>query len=807
MISADDRDLTRGDAEAFRMDEFNESDHPRAPDGKFGSGGGSATHVKSKLPFVKALYEAHGSREKIAKHLEGVPQDKLSKAYSFLNTHGDITGDDHDREVASAVRQELDKRARQKSRTVSTTSGGMKTNQAGQKTNEFGHEWGGKGTSEMASYTIRGDAQSDAATTKGAGIMFLTKAGETLLLKRGPGGDYPGFWCFPGGTTEADETAEETATRETIEELGFLPDGKRIPWVRRIATRDAHVYQENSLAPAVHSQETASLPGEPGPNEDVDFTTFLQKVPDRFDPKLNGEHTGFAWALPSEPPEPLHPGARIALDRLTMDEVGVARAIAAGELTSPQRYENVWLFAIRITGTGMAYRAGLDEHVWRDPSLYLNDDFLARCNGLSVIWVHPNKSLLDSEEFADRIIGSVLLPYIQGPDVWAIAKVYDDNAAAEMQAKQFSTSPAVNFLDPTVNTTIEMEDGRKMLIEGKPSLLDHIAVVPLGVWDVGGPPTGVLNHALTERADSMAESEDEKKAREAREDAARRDAGDMKSMFDAMNKRMDAMEEDRKADRRRDAQSRRDAEREPWMKADAAACAKDDAEEEGEREKHKADGMDEDMAADKARKDRRDRMDARRDAAESEEQKEKKAADAKRDAEEKARKDADDKAEKERADAIKADSQTTSALAAALANMPKSPNGPDYAVFADAQATYDVTYQAFGGRAPAPLQGEQIIGYRRRLARGLQAHSTPWKGVDLGALPDSALMIAEGQIRSDAVAASRVVSDSADGELVKRVRTSETGHQITEFFGRTTIFKRLSAPSMRATAFKTERRA
>jgi 8-oxo-dGTP pyrophosphatase MutT (NUDIX family) len=642
---------------------------------------------------------------------------------------------------------------------------------------------------------------------RAAGIMFLTKAGETLLLKRGPGGDYPGFWCFPGGTTEADETAEETATRETIEELGFLPDGKRIPWVRRIATRDAHVYQENDLPTEAHSQETPSLPGEPGPNEDVDFTTFLQKVPDRFDPKLNGEHTGFAWALPSEPPEPLHPGARIALDRLAMDEVGVARAIAAGELTSPQRYENVWLFAIRITGTGMAYRAGLDEHVWRDPSLYLNDDFLARCNGLSVIWVHPDKSLLDSDEFADRIIGSVLLPYIQGPDVWAIAKVYDDNAAAEMQAKQFSTSPAVNFLDPTVNTTIEMEDGRKMLIEGKPSLLDHIAIVTLGVWDKSGPPTGVLNHALSERADSMAESEDEKKAREAREDAARRDAGgDMKSMFDAMNKRMDAMEEDRKADRRRDAQSRRDAEREPWMKADGAACAKDDSEEEAEREKHKADGMDEDAAADKARKDRRDRMDARRDAAESEEEKEKKADAARRDAEDKERKETEEKETKERADAIKADSQTTAAMAIALANMPKSPNGADYAAFADAQATYDTTYQAFGGRAPMPLQGEAIIGYHRRLARGLQAHSPAWKGIDLSTITDPAMLnIAETHIRADAVVASRSSADIPDGVLIPITRTTDSGHRITEFRGRQTFITALKRPSLRATAFLTAR--
>ena len=100
-----------------------------------------------------------------------------------------------------------------------------------------------------------------------AGIMFLTEAGETLLLKRGPGGDFPGAWCFPGGSTEGDETAEETAKREAIEELGSLPKGERVVLTRRVA-------------------------------EGVDYTTFLQRVPEMFIPTINGEHTAFLWARP-----------------------------------------------------------------------------------------------------------------------------------------------------------------------------------------------------------------------------------------------------------------------------------------------------------------------------------------------------------------------------------------------------------------------------------------------------------------------------------------------------------------------------
>lgn len=83
---------------------------------------------------------------------------------------------------------------------------------------------------------------------------------------------------------------------------------------------------------------------------------------------------------------------------MSLDELGIAKAIQTGELTSPQRYGNLLLIAIRITGTGVAYRQSLEEFVWRDPSLYLNPEFLERCNGLSVILEHPEESVLNTEE-------------------------------------------------------------------------------------------------------------------------------------------------------------------------------------------------------------------------------------------------------------------------------------------------------------------------------------------------------------------------------------------------------------------------
>ena len=331
-------------------------------------------------------------------------------------------------------------------------------------------------------------------TINAAGILFHTPAKKVLYLKRGPGGDYPLFWCFPGGKMEGDETAIDAAKRETIEEIGFLPEGNQTLWTRSHSEGLGDI-----LTP-----EGELLPGEAKAGEIVDFTTFRQLVAQEFVPQLEGEHIGWSWAPIDQPPEPLHPGCKVALDKFGMTELGVAESIRDGALTSPQQYENIWLFDIRISGTGTSYRKALDEYVYRAPENYLSDEFLARCNGLPVIIQHPPTDVLNSKEFAQRVIGTVLLPYIKGDEVWGIAKIYDDMAAKEMCETQLSTSPAVLFRDIDVNTKLTMEDGSLLLIEGKPSLLDHIAICGVGVWDKGGDPTGVISVDAEEvRTDSV----------------------------------------------------------------------------------------------------------------------------------------------------------------------------------------------------------------------------------------------------------------------------------------------------------------
>lgn len=305
---------------------------------------------------------------------------------------------------------------------------------------------------------------------RAAGVLFVTPAGKVLLMRRA-GHDHVGLWACPGGGIEDGETAEQAARRETLEETGLEYKGDLVPWTRRVLGN-------------------------------VDFTTFIAQT-EAFEPTLNDEHDACMWvdrSFAMGAAGLLHPGLNIVLQRFDLDELGIAKAIRSGELASPQRYGNLMLVAMRITGTGAAYRSGLDEFVWRDPSLYLNPEFLERCMGLPVILEHPEKSTLNTEEFRRRIVGTIMLSYILGDEVWGIAKILDMDAAQMIEEERLSTSPAVvvRSADPDAKMTF---GNSKLLIEGKPILLDHLAICPRGVWDKGGAPSGIDSITAESAAD------------------------------------------------------------------------------------------------------------------------------------------------------------------------------------------------------------------------------------------------------------------------------------------------------------------
>lgn len=611
-----------------------------------------------------------------------------------------------------------------------------------------------------------------------AGILFLS-GDRALFLKRAPNKNHSNEWCLPGGKLKKDELPEDAAIRESTEELGAGVTKGKI-----------------ESMPVEHTRSQ---------QDGVDFTTFRQHVSEEFSPNLKAlyrAHTGYAWAPVGSPPEPLHPSVRIALDRLAMDELGVARAIADGRLTSPQRLDSLALYAMRVSGTGVSYRRGLDEFVWRDPAIYLSQDMIDRCAGLPVVMEHPASATLNSEEFADRVVGGVMFGYVKDDELWCVARIYDEDAIEMMEKHQLSTSPAVVFKDPSVNSKTTLEDGSDLLIEGKPSLLDHLAICQAGVWDKSGKPTGIdvvrKDSAMTDEerkadaakaaADAAKKDADEKEREEAMKKAdadagqkidkilecldsmsKRMDAYDAKAAADAERAKADWDEDEDKKKEKKDSKSKKDwdeDEDKDEKKEKKDSKSKKDEDDEEEREK----GDPKKLAADKSKKDGENPAEENKKVGHPNE--EKVGADS-------ARKDSDAAMQKKIADLEAAISDTRS-------RMPKQLSHADYNAMANVQADADRVYTAFGDSAPGPMDGETLMSYSRRLAKDLQKHSPDWKDVDLGviAVDPKAFEIVKGKIYADAMNAASHPIDVGAGILREvRRRNPDTGHMVKEYYG------------------------
>lgn len=102
---------------------------------------------------------------------------------------------------------------------------------------------------------------------KAAGILF-TDGSHMLLLKRAgqTGGEkHIGTWALPGGKAKDGETEINAAVREAKEETGL----SSIPGFRFDSLSNKNSQQK--------------------------FTTFLYRVPKKFDVTLSKEHSDWAW--------------------------------------------------------------------------------------------------------------------------------------------------------------------------------------------------------------------------------------------------------------------------------------------------------------------------------------------------------------------------------------------------------------------------------------------------------------------------------------------------------------------------------
>ena len=415
-------------------------------------------------------------------------------------------------------------------------------------------------------------------------------------------------------------------------------------------------------------------------------------------------------------------------------EMDIAKQIRDGKLTSPQQYSNILMYAMRITGTGLAYRSKLNEYVQRNPDEYLNDEFLERCNGLPVIWVHPEKDKLDSDSFAQQIVGTICLPYIKGDEVWGIAKIYDATAANNMSAEQLSTSPAVIFQAGT-NEKIQLSNGEHVLIEGKPKLLDHLAIVENGVWDKGGDPTGVLlETAQAEIAEaSYADSADPrdslvKEKTMAETVAAPAEAKSAEEQILALLSKISTDQEG--------IISRLSA-----LEADEAAeveeVAKPDSvemmEPEAEKPVMEAPAEKPAIVADNSK--------ARLDAVESE-------------------------------------------LAGLKANQARSDNAQEKEELLEAQGRADAVEQVYGDSAPRPLNGDSVLDYEKRMVQKHLSRSPRWKNSDIKKIADAAtFQVIRDDVYADSIAAAKSCVGMPSGTLREIIKNGVGGRKVHEFHG------------------------
>jgi len=596
---------------------------------------------------------------------------------------------------------------------------------------------------------------------KAAGILLINKDGQALFTQRAPGGDHVGEWCIPGGKIEEGETPLQAACRETSEEVGF------------------------NCSPDQCKEHTRRI------KDGVDFTTFICKTQHPFTVKVGSEVSAFAWAPLEAPPRPLHPGCEVVCNYNRMHELDIANAMITQDLVSPQRYENLWLFDMRITGTGLAYRTKFDEFAWRDPSIYLNPEFLARCNGLPVILEHPKRNTLNTKEYHERNVGSVFVPYIREreQEVWAIVKIWDGPTAMLARDNRLSTSPAVVWKDTAGNVEAELNSGEKVFVEGRPNLLDHLAICEQGVWDKGGEPRGIST------ADGVLAMPDEVKKEEkaAADSAANAGMSKLEEMlaalsgtvtdgFKAFSVRMDAVEKtvaDAATPKNtiiNDADKKAAADKEAADKAAADAKAATDKEAADKEVADKA-ATDAKAAADKEAADKAAADKAAADKA---------AVDAFPPKDKDKEKEVADKAAADSITISKSDWEKTLArLDLIQGSMPKALTDQDYDNFAQIQSRADTVYLLHGKSAPRPINGETPMAYRRRLLLGLKEHDPIFKDNDLrvAAVDETLMKVAEESIYKTAADAARNPATVPLGQLREHVE-QRGGHTYHRFYGR-----------------------
>jgi 8-oxo-dGTP pyrophosphatase MutT (NUDIX family) len=118
------------------------------------------------------------------------------------------------------------------------------------------------------------------------GLFLAESTGRFMLLHRSQG-KTAGTWGMVGGKKEpVDVTVVDTLNREIREEIGDVPKIKKIIPLELFTSND----------------------------NNFQYNTYVLIVEKEFIPKLNFEHSGYAWCTYDEWPKPLHQGVKNSLN-------------------------------------------------------------------------------------------------------------------------------------------------------------------------------------------------------------------------------------------------------------------------------------------------------------------------------------------------------------------------------------------------------------------------------------------------------------------------------------------------------------
>jgi ADP-ribose pyrophosphatase YjhB (NUDIX family) len=120
-----------------------------------------------------------------------------------------------------------------------------------------------------------------------SGALFYTLSTNRFLLLHRTQSKQHNVWGLVGGTNEERETPWEGLKREITEEIGFMPDIKKVIPLETFISNDEH----------------------------FKFHTYLCVIDKEFIPTLNNEHDGYAWIKFGNWPKPLHTGLANTLRR------------------------------------------------------------------------------------------------------------------------------------------------------------------------------------------------------------------------------------------------------------------------------------------------------------------------------------------------------------------------------------------------------------------------------------------------------------------------------------------------------------